>query len=687
MIEPLLFMLGIGATCGTVLSIASKVFYVYEDPKIAQVENCFAGANCGGCGYAGCSSAAVAVVDGKAPPSVCVIAESQAALEVAKIMGIDPGTAESLLSYNTCTGGFRAADNYHYDGVNSCKAISVLYGGKHECTVGCLGFGDCVRACAFDALIINSNGYPQVNEEKCVGCGACEKVCPKDIMEIQTMTSRLLKFNEFDDRLAPCRQTCPAEIDIPKYIAEIQNGDFESAVNTIRERNPLLLSCGRVCPHPCESYCRRGVEESPVSINQLKRFVADFEMNSGRRFPVKCAPLTDKKVAVIGGGPAGLSGAFFLRRLGYNVTIFESMPKLGGMIRYGIPEYRLPKKVLDWEIQGILDLGINVRTNVKLGVDFDMGSLIAGGYDAILIGVGAWSDYSMNVPGEELLGCYTGIDFLSKIGNNQPVTIGKKAIVVGGGNTAIDCVRTLVRLGVDEVTIVYRRTRTEMPANEVEIVAAEHEGIKFQFLAAPTRIIGDENKKITHLEYLKMELGEPDAGGRRRPIPIEGSETLIEADMLITAIGQSPDISFVKDGKRLAELKITRWNTIDADEDTLQSNIPYIYTAGDSATGPSLVVEAIGGGRKAAASIHKYLTNQEVKASSNLLRKKHIPGTIFDSVKGLTKTRRITMPELPVHERIKTFEEVDLVISEESAAKEAKRCLSCCLTCYDREVQ
>jgi formate dehydrogenase beta subunit len=695
-VEAILVMLGLGAAAGAILSAASKVFYVYEDPRIAKVESCLAGANCGGCGYAGCSAAAVAVVAGEAPPSVCIVAGPEAAANVAAVMGMEAGAAEPLRSYNMCRGGERAPEKYEYMGLDSCRAVSMLYGGKRECEIGCLGYGDCVKACQFDAIHLGADGFPVVDETKCVGCGACEKACPKGILKVQTMSDRLLHFNRQDDRIAPCTQTCPAQIDIPRYIQQIESGDYAGAVNTIRERNPLLLSCGRVCPHPCEDYCRRAIEDEAVSINQLKRFAADWEMTSGTRLPISCAPDTGKKVAVIGAGPAGLSCAFFLRRLGHSVTIYEMMPKLGGMIRYGIPEYRLPKEVLQWEIDGILRMGIDAHTNVKLGRDFELGSLLAAGFDAIFLGIGAWRDYDLGVEGENLQGVYTGISFLTQFAKKQQgdapsepaIPIGKHCVVVGGGNTAIDCVRTLRRLGVEDVSILYRRTRKEMPANMVEIEAAEHEGVNFHFLAAPTRCIGDENGQIKQIEYLKMELGEPDASGRRRPVPIEGSETIMEADMVISAIGQGPDVSFVKGGgKRLEDLKITRWSTIDAlNPETLQTNIPYVFAAGDAYTGASLVVEAIGGGRRAARSIHLYLSGKEITAPEKSLYKEHIPESIFEKVEGVIKKARTPMPELPVEERIKSFVESDLVISEEDAIYEAGRCLNCCRTCYDRDL-
>lgn len=695
MIEAILLMLGIGGTCGLILAVASKVFYVYEDPRIAQIEGTLAGANCGGCGFAGCAAAAEAVVLGNATPSVCIVAGPDTAEQVGAIMGMESSSAEPLKSYNNCEGGLRADDRYFYNGISGCAAASALYGGRRECKIGCLGYGDCVKSCLFDAIEIGDEGYPVVDQEKCVGCGACHKVCPKNIIEIKTISQRLLHLNLEDDALAPCRQKCPAQIDIPRYISQIRSGDYEGAVNTIRERNPLLLSCGRVCPHPCEDDCRRGIEDDEaVSINQLKRFVADYELNTGTRFPVKCAPPTGYKVAVIGGGPAGLSCAFFLKRVGHDVTIFDSMPQLGGMIRYGIPEYRLPKEVLKWEIDGILNLGIKAVPNVRLGYDITIESLKSAGYDAIFLGIGAWKDYGLGIEGDDLNGCYTGIDFLTKFAENQQgdsdltVPIGTKCAVIGGGNTAIDCVRTLVRLGVKDVYIIYRRTRKEMPANMVEIEAAEHEGIKFVFLAAPNKVIDDGDGNVKGLEYLQMELGEPDASGRRRPVPIEGSETIIDLDMLITAIGQGPNIDFVEKGKgkRIGEIATTRWSTIDSkNPEMLQSSIPYIFSGGDAATGASLVVEAIGGGRRAARSIDAFLKGQKVESPKNSLFEKKIPESIFEKVPGVGKTKRTPLPELPVDERIKSFIEADLVITEEDAIYESNRCLNCCRVCYNKD--
>lgn len=680
-----LALLGIGFTAAIILGVASRVLHVDEDPRLALVEDALAGANCGGCGYPGCAGAATAVVAGKEGADVCVVGGDEVARNVALIMGLAAVTMEPRLAHVDCTGGKRAEVNYHYEGVQDCRAQHLLHGGSKMCPEGCLGLGSCVRACPFDAIFMGENGYPVVNPEACRACGKCEEACPRGVMSVFGITDGLLHLHETSDCLAPCHQRCPGEINIPKYIHHIKNGDYASAVLTIKERNPLLLVCGRVCPRPCESVCRRGHVDEPVGINMLKRFVADWEMNCGSRLPIPCAQSTGRRVAIIGGGPAGLSCAYFLRRFGHNPTIFESMPKLGGQLRFGIPEYRLPKEVLDWEIQGILDLGVKVRTGVHFGKDVTLKTLGDRGYDAVFLSIGAWANSTLRIPGEDAPGVMTGTEMLTKVGLGVSTGIGQRVVVVGGGNTAIDSARTSVRLGAD-VTLMYRRSRNEMPANIEEIEGAEEEGVKFQFLSQPVEVVLDENGKARGLKYVRMELGEPDASGRRRPEPVAGSETIIEADTILAAIGQKPALDCLYEDGEFCPLEATRWRTLAANPDTLQTAIPYVFTGGDMFTGPNLVISAIGGGRKAARSIHHYLASNTVPVSDKLLHGL-MEYTLFKDVENVESKRRTSMPHIcSLDDRTRCFDEVEGTITEAEARYESERCLHCGLTCYDRDM-
>lgn len=685
MIVPTLFLLTLGFVAAVGLSIASRVFYVWEDPRIIEVEDVLLGANCGGCGYPGCAAAAEAVVKGKAEANVCIAGGFDIAVKVAGIMGVSVEDMEPELAEQWCFGGIRAEKNFTYQGVRDCRAAYEFYGGEKNCTIGCLGLGTCVDSCQFGAIKMGPLGVPEFDPDKCVGCGTCVAKCPKGIITLMSMSKRLLHLNTVDECLAPCRQRCPAQINIPGYIDAIREKDYDGAVRILKERNPLILTCGRICPHPCEDWCRRGESgiDDPVAINMLKRFVADYEMNSGRRVELPVLRDTEKRVAIIGSGPAGLSAAYFLRRLGHSPVIFDSMPKLGGMLRYGIPEYRLPKKVIEWEIDGILNLGVEAKTGVRFGKDFDISKLKSQGFDAVFIAAGAWISSSMRCEGEDKDGVWGGIDFLRQRDLGIHVDVGKKVIVVGGGNTAIDAARTSLRLGAD-VTLLYRRSRKEMPANEVEIIAAEEEGVNFHFLAAPTKVLGDESGRANRLEYIKMELGEPDESGRRRPVPVEGSETVLEADTIIAAIGQATDISFMEKDPELEKIRYTKWKTPEADEDTTQTDVPFVFTAGDFFTGPALVVDAIGGGRRAARAIHLYIKGENLKPEE-ILQKKRLPESDFTDIGGIEKKGRPAQPELHVEERIDNFKEVDLVLSEEKALKESERCLRCGLTCYWRD--
>jgi formate dehydrogenase beta subunit len=695
MLEALLLMLVLGSVCGVLLGIASKVFYVWEDPRIALVTDCLAGANCGGCGYTGCGACAAAIVEGRAPVSACIVGGASAAEKAAAVMGMEAGAAEPLISENTCTGGFRAPEKFTYMGINDCRAAYLLYAGAKECAVGCLGFGSCVKACLFGAVKLGPEGFPVVDVEKCVGCGACEKACPKGIMQVRKPSDRILHVNLATDRLAPCRQTCPAEINIPKYIHHIRNKEYDRAYLTIMERNPLPLSTGRVCPHPCEDACRRALADEPVSINQLKRFCSDWVLDQGAQIKIPVAPDTGYKVAIVGGGPSGLAAAYFLRRLGHKVKIFEWCPKLGGMIYYGIPQYRLPKEILYKDINRILGLGgIEVKTGVKFGVDFDLESLVGGGFDAVLMSIGAMNHAPARIPEEDKVkGVVPATIFLRRQGLGDPYPIGKSVGVIGGGNVAMDCLRSSVRLGAEKVYCLYRREVKDMPANKVEIEACHHEGIEFVTLCTPTKFITDDEGNLTGIEYLKNELGEPDASGRRSPVAIEGSETVLPIDNFILAIGQTTDSAFADVEGTAASRLETKKGSILNNPDTHQTAIPYVFTSGDSAGPPGLLVAAIGAGRRAARGIHKYLMGEEMAFPETRLRvdsrrmKGHIPGTIFDSIEGVQKKGRSAQPELEPgsYERQHTYAEVDLTITEEEALKEANRCMRCCLTCYNKD--
>ena len=686
MLGGLLVMGGIGAVVGVGLALASKIFYVYVDPKVEAVDDALPGANCGGCGLPGCSANAIAIVGGDASPASCVAGGSELAAEIAEIMGVKIVEREPDLAIPGCTYGVNDPGcdlKFIYDGANDCRAAALLDGGSKVCPIGCLGLGTCVRACPFDALSMGPDNLPKVDLAKCTGCGTCERVCPKHIITLTSETRRITHLNALDECLAPCQQECPAQVDIPSYIRFISEGRYKEALNVIKERVPMPLSIGRVCPHFCESACRRNDVEDAVNINNLKRFCADLELDAGGTYETYIAPPSGKRVAIVGGGPAGLAVAYYLKRLGHDSTILEAMPKLGGMLRYGIPEYRLPKEVLDWEIESITGLGVEVRTNQKMGRDFTLNTLKDEGFDAVFIGIGAWGSRNMRIDGEDLDGVLSGTDFLIQLGLDEDIHIGKRVAIIGGGNTAIDAARTSWRLGAEEVTVIYRRSRQEMPAADYEVDEAEMEGVKFHFLAAPTRLIG-ENGRLTAIEFLRMELGQPDESGRRRPVPVEGTETTIELDNVIAAIGQFPELQPEILKFNGQELETTRWNTIAADPNTLQTNIDWVFSGGDVVNGAATVVEALVAARKAAFSIHHYFDGNTRIQPPEGIRKEMWDGALEEEVKAVPQIIRVKMPDLHVPDRKGNFEEVETGLSEDQAKEAAQRCLECGIYCYRR---
>ncbi|MCX5884726.1 MAG: FAD-dependent oxidoreductase [Proteobacteria bacterium] len=491
---------------------------------------------------------------------------------------------------------------------------------------------------------------------------------------------RTVKKGTYESHLtAPCMDVCPVHLDVPTYVELIKERRFEESLALIRQRNALPGVCGRVCIRPCEFACRRNLLDDPVQIRFLKRFVADYEIAHQLEPPVISEEKKQEKVAVVGAGPAGLSCALYLAQKSYPVTIFEALPEPGGMAAVGIPDYRLPREILRREVEIARKAGVEIIYNTRIGVDKTMDDLWKEGYKAIFIGVGSHDSKAMGVEGEEkgYEGFIPGVQFLRDINLGKEIYRGDKLMVVGGGNVAIDCARSAFRVGFKEVNLVYRRSRKEMPADAVEIEDAEKEGVKFHFLTLPTKIIAEGNK-VKAVECIRMELGEPDSSGRRRPIPVKGSEFILETDVLIPAIGQDQDLSFIHEGDGVV---ITKWGTVKVDEDSLASDRAGIFSGGDCVTGPAALVNALSAGYDAAITIDHYL-NREPLDLPDFRKKGKFINKFEDysqevkvpAVGGLPKS---TMEHLPADTRIHTFEEVESGFDAQSAIQDASRCLRC----------
>jgi len=461
----------------------------------------------------------------------------------------------------------------------------------------------------------------RVDNTKCTDCKACIKVCPVNMFDdfdedftfrtaVDYFNSRTGEYNVFKEDMPVCQRSCPANLDIRTYAGQIADGKHLESLATIRDRLPLPGSIGRVCPHPCETACNRQYLDEPISICFLKRYVADVELEKEIE-PVYETP--EKKlpgrIAIIGAGPAGLTCAYDLARMGYeHIKIFETLPVPGGYLWVGIPEYRLPKKLLQREVDLIANMGIDIQYNTRIGKDISFEDLKKD-YDAIFIGAGCHRGLKLRVPGEEeyegkgIVDCVT---FLRDQALGKGLEAKGKLIVIGGGNAAIDSARVGWRMGFDEVYILYRRTKKEMPANSWEIDAAEHEGVILQYLAAPVEILG-ANDMVTGMKCIKMELGEPDASGRRRPVPIEGSEYTIDAETIVPALSQAADLEFLGEDHGF---DINRWNTFDIDEETGSTNVPGVFAGGDVVTGPDIAIRAVAAGKQAAFGIHEYLRSK-----------------------------------------------------------------------------
>lgn len=503
----------------------------------------------------------------------------------------------------------------------------------------------------------------------------------------------LILSDHYADCVGPCKETCPAGVDVQGYISYIEKGMYSEAIEVIKETNPLPAVCGRVCVRPCEVACRRNLldEGTGVGIDYLKRFAADKDLASPNKFVPKIEPSTGKKVAVIGAGPGGLASGFFLQKKGHQCDIFEAAPAAGGWLRYGIPPYRLPNDVLQAEVDNITDLGVNIFYNKTLGENLSYSELKEK-YDAVVLAIGSQLGTGVRCDGDDAENVIPGIDFLKEmeITGKKKDFSGKTVAVVGGGNTAMDCCRTSLRCGAKKVYVVYRRTEKEMPANPIEIHESKLEGVEYLFLTNPSKINKDKTGKVKSMSLIKMELGEPDASGRRRPVPVEGSEFDIEVDYVLAAIGQKTVINFLEDvNKNIdnGELKANKWGDIDANAKTLQTGVENIFAAGDGVTGPATLIEAVGQARLASHSCHQYLTGQELVPPKKefLSKKDNFKNQVKVDYKGnYENQQREEMPTIDPKERM-NFNEVELGYEDEDIAKhEANRCLECgCVAYYD----
>ena len=562
------------------------------------------------------------------------------------------------------------------------------------------------------SLQIQLQQHPRyVDLDKCTGCGDCVEVCPVMLPGTQRKAIYLMDGLQPGcaaiDKMgkAPCASVCPGGVHAQGYVALIAQGRFQEALDLIREAIPFPGIIGRICTHPCELNCRRSEIDTPVSIRSLKRFVADWEPDESAksgtsRTPEKSITSDARKVAVVGSGPAGMTVADRLARKGHRVTVFERLPVIAGMLSVGIPAYRLPRQVIDREYRRIESLGVKIQLNTAIGPDgaHTLDDLFKMGNDAVCLAVGAHKSLSLSIPGETLRGVIQGIELLKTINLSQrldaaanraalkhllPSGTKTRAVVLGGGNTAMDVARTLKRVGVEDVCIAYRRTRAEMPALEEEIDDTEQEAIAIEYLTAPGRIIGDSENNVTGLECIRMKLGEPDESGRRRPVPISGSEFAIPAELVVLAIGQVPDIKSLDPDDRIT---MTRDQRIQVNRVTFATNRPGVFATGDAVTRDKMsAIEAIGMGKKAAAEIDAYLSGKATRADAADVSEIVVARREMSDTELLPKPC-IPVPTLSMDKRLSSFAEVELGYSQEQAMAEAQRCLMCgpcseCLAC------
>jgi NADPH-dependent glutamate synthase beta subunit-like oxidoreductase len=668
---------GLGLLSALGLGVAAKVFYVKVDPLVEAVEEALPGANCGGCGFAGCSSAAVAIANGSAPPNICVGGGPEVAREVAALLGVEVVETEPEMARVGCRYPVERSDRkYVYSGPRDCRAAVLLAGGPKECTIGCIGLGSCVKACPFDALSLGPDGLPQVDPYRCTGCGTCVRTCPLGIMQLTSHSRRILGEYREQDCVAPCTRTCPAGIDMPEQIRLTALGDYAGALAVIKERNPLPLICGRICPHPCEDACRRNLADQPVAINPLKRFVADWERAQGKHAQPYKAPATGKKLAVIGGGVEGLTAAYFLARLGHSPTIFEAQEQLGGLLRHAIPPSRLPREVLDWEIEGILEMGVEAVTGVAFGREVTISGLFDQGFEAIMVATGGWDSLLMRGPEPPSAPALPSVHLLLPLtlalARGETPQLGRRVALVGGGRQALEVARRLRAAGAERVVVLWARELEELGYSREELLPLREEGIRVRAGVRVVRLegVGD---RLTGLAYQSLSPAEGEEG-----------ERVLEVEAVVAAGGRLPEVIIVpRPGGEEAPPEQRPWQTLTPYRDPADEPCG-LFDASQPASDYRAAVEAVGAGRRAAASLHYWLQGQQVLPPEGMLSRRR-PFVDLPRLENLLEVPpRQEMPVVPPEERLDPNQEVELGLRPEQVKAEARRCLQCGTICYAR---
>jgi formate dehydrogenase beta subunit len=687
MVGALFMMGGLGLVVGVVLAAASKIFYVYVDPLVIEVEDALPGANCGGCGMPGCSANAEAIVAGKAAPNSCVIAPPEVGEAIAAIMGVPIEAKEPDIARPGCTYGLEKADTkFIYDGIGDCRAAALMNGGMKVCWIGCIGLGTCAEVCQFDAIQMSSEGLPVVDEIKCTGCGACERVCPKNIITLSSITRRILREYTTDDCTTPCQRACPAGIDICEYLRLISSGDHLGAVQVIKEHNPFPAIIGRICPRPCEQDCRRQLIDEPVAINFLKRYAADFERESGKRVQPYKAPETGRKIAVVGGGVEGLSTAFFAARLGHTVNVYEATSKLGGLLRSAIAKERLPHDILDWDIQGVLEMGVSAQNGQALGADFTINSLLDEGYDSVFTALGGWDSRlarnAVMTVKSPIPGVYLLMDFIKSHDPQPgtelatPVECLSDVVVFGGGKLALDAAGRCLEQGSDKVTVLFRENEHEGFLDPQDIQNLRDKGVDIRFGTAVDSIFGAKDNLET-IEHIELE-------GHLRE--------RVAAKMLIVASGRFPELIFTRppakndtDGNEtqvpVSTEAADQWVGFYTYKKPEHQHEKGWFADGDVLSDYSGAIKAIGGGRRAAASIHKMMYGIEMDLPGNVLTSRSLIQNV-DRIENVLASLRAIMPQACPRE-LSTGVEIEKGFTQEAADAESRRCLQCGLICYE----